>query len=140
LPAIALAMLSASGAFANAIGTVISVQTQAAVEQPGATNVLAVGAGVPQDATVLTNESGRAQLKFVDETMLTIGPSSSVKLDGILFTPERKAKTFVLKALTGAFVFATGKSSRGAYSIETPVSFPKIISGRIGDAARPRSE
>jgi hypothetical protein len=36
-------------------------------------------------------------LKFIDETLLVIGPGSSIKLDKILFTPDQKAKTFVPK-------------------------------------------
>lgn len=109
-------------ASAGNIGTAISVKTQAALEQPGETRMLAVGAGVSQDATVRTDVTGNAQLKFIDETLLVIGPSSSIKLDKILFTPDRKAKTFVLQATAGAFRFATGKSNHSAYAIETPVA------------------
>jgi hypothetical protein len=84
--------------------------------------MLTVGAGVSQDTTVRTDESGNAQLKFIDETLLVIGPSSSIKLDKILFTPDRKAKTFVLQAMAGAFRFATGKSNHSAYAIQTPIA------------------
>jgi len=99
---LAATLLYLSPALASNIGTAISVKTQAAVEQPCETRVLTVGAGVSQDATVRTDKSGNAQLKFIDETLLVVGPSSSIKLDKILFTPDRKAKTFVLQAIVCA--------------------------------------
>jgi hypothetical protein len=111
-----------SPALAGNIGTAISVKTEAAIEQPGETRVLTVGAGVSQAATVHTDPAGSAQLKFIDETLLVIGPSSSIKLDNVLFNPDRRAKTFVLEAIAGAFRFTTGKSNHDAYAIQTPVA------------------
>ena len=107
---------------AETVGTAISIKTKVAAEQTGAQRVLTVGAGVAQDEMIQTDDSGNAQLKFVDETLLVIGPSSSIKLDKILFAPNRKAKTFVLEAVAGAFRFASGKSSHSAYEIHTPIA------------------
>jgi hypothetical protein len=115
-------ILCISPSFADSVGTAISVKTQAAVEQPSETTVLTVGASLPQDATVRTNESGNAQLKFLDETLLVIGPSSSIKLERIMFSPDRRAKKFVLNAIAGAFRFATGRSNHNTYLIETAVA------------------
>ena len=128
-------LICLSSALASNIGTAISVKTEAAIEQPGETHTLTLGAGVSQNATVYTDQSGSAQLKFIDETLLVIGPSSS-KLDNILFTPDRKAKTFVLKAMAGAFRFATGKSSHDAYAIETPVATIGVRGTRFAFAVR----
>ena len=66
---------------AETVGTAISIKTKVAAEQTGAQRVLTVGAGVAQNEMIQTDESGNAQLKFVDETLLVIGPSSSIKLD-----------------------------------------------------------
>ena len=107
---------------AETVGTAISIKTKVAAEQTGAQRVLTVGAGVAQDEMIQTDDSGNAQLRFVDETLLVIGPSSSIKLDKILFAPNRKAKTFVLEAVAGAFRFASGKSSHSAYEIHTPIA------------------
>ena len=107
---------------AETVGTAISIKTKVAAQQTGAQRVLTVGAGVAQDEMIQTDDSGNAQLKFVDETLLVIGPSSSIKLDKILFAPNRKAKTFVLEAVAGAFRFASGKSSHSAYEIHTPIA------------------
>src|SRR5262249_11181989 len=73
-------LICLSSALASNIGTAISVKTEAAIEQPGETHTLTLGAGVSQNATVYTDQSGSAQLKFIDETLLVIGPSSSIKL------------------------------------------------------------
>ena len=58
--AVTATMFWLAPALAGNIGTAISVKTQAALEQPGETRMLAVGAGVSQDATVRTDESGNA--------------------------------------------------------------------------------
>jgi hypothetical protein len=107
-----------------------------AAELPGEMRVLTAGAGVSQDEIIRTDESGNAQLKFVDETLLTIGPSSSIKLDKVLFTPERKAKTFMLEAMVGAFQFATGKSNHRTYEIRTPVATIGVRGTRFAFAIR----
>lgn len=122
LCALAAMMSGLSPTFADNVGTAISIKTQVAAEQPGEVRVLIAGAAVAQDETIRTDESGNAQLEFVDETLLTIGPSSSIKLDKLLFAPDRKAKTFVLEAMIGAFRFVSGKSNHKAYEIRTPVA------------------
>jgi hypothetical protein len=109
-------------ALADNVATAVSVETHAAAEQPGATRVLATGVGLVQDETVRTDQSGRAQLKFVDDTSLVIGPKSAVKLDKFVFDPNRTARKFVIEATVGAFRFATGKSSHGVYEIRTPTA------------------
>jgi hypothetical protein len=120
--ALAATVSGLSPALADAVGTAISIKTNVAVEQPGEMRVLTVGAGVAQDETISTDDSGNAQLRFVDETLLVIGPSSSIKLDKMLFTSNRKAKTFVLEAVAGAFRFTSGKSNHNAYEIQTPIA------------------
>jgi hypothetical protein len=119
---VAAAMAGATPAFADNVATAVSVKTNAAAEQPGATRALAPGAGVVQDETIRTDQSGSAQLKFVDDTSLVVGPKSAVKLDKFVFDPNRSAKKFVLEATVGAFRFATGKSNHNAYEIRTPVA------------------
>jgi hypothetical protein len=120
--ALAAAMSGLAPACADNVATAVSVETHAAAEQPGATRALATGAGLGQDETVRTDQSGRAQLKFVDDTSLVIGPKSAVKLDKFVFDPNRTARKFVIEATVGAFRFATGKSSHGVYEIRTPTA------------------
>jgi len=111
-----------SPALADTVATAISVQTQAAAEQAGGLRVLAVGAGLAQDETIRTDQSGAARLKFVDETLLVMGPSSQIKLDKFVFDSNLKARNFVIEATIGAFRFATGKSNHNAYQIRTPIA------------------
>ena len=120
--ALAVSLSGLAPALADNIATAISVQTQAAAEQSGGMRVLAVGAGLAQEETIRTDQSGAARLKFVDETLLVMGPSSQIKLDKFVFDPNRKAKNFVLEATIGAFRFVTGKSNHSAYQIRTPVA------------------
>jgi hypothetical protein len=119
---VAAAIAGVTPALADNVATAISVKTNAAAEQPGGTRALAPGSGLVQDETIRTDQSGSAQLRFVDDTSLVIGPKSAVKLDRFVFDPNRSAKKFVLEATVGAFRFATGKSNHNAYEIRTPVA------------------
>src|SRR5215831_5999730 len=96
--ALAAIVSGLSPALADNVATAISVQTQAAAEQAGGLRVLAVGAGLAQDETIRTDQSGAARLKFVDETLLVMGPSSQIKLDKLVFDSNLKARNFVIEA------------------------------------------
>jgi hypothetical protein len=106
---------------ASNIATAVNVQRNVAAELPGQSRTVEQGNHLVQDELVSTNASGKAELKFLDDTMLTIGPSSLVKLDKFAFNANGRATSFVLNATKGVFRFATGRSVHDAYEIHTPV-------------------
>ena len=115
-------MFFTNGALAETVGRTTSVKANAKAERSGAEKVLAGGEEVVENETLKTDHSGNVHLKFIDETQLTVGPASTVKLDKFVFNPNHRAHEFVLTAARGVFRFTTGLSDHRAYQVETPVA------------------
>jgi hypothetical protein len=107
---------------AEPIATAITVKTSTTSELSGQRRELAAGGSLAQDEVIKTDRAGNASLRFIDDTSLTVGPASTIKLDKFVFNPDRKASEFVLGATRGVFRFATGHSEHRAYEIVTPVA------------------
>jgi hypothetical protein len=69
---------------------------------------------------VETRLESLVRFKFLDDTQLFVGPSSTVKLDSFVYNPDNTASKLVIKASRGAFRFISGKSAHEAYEIITP--------------------
>jgi hypothetical protein len=54
----------------------------------------------PQDA-VRTDDSGKAQIKFIDDSLLTIAPRSQVIIDNYVFVPSKKYRQASLSFFRG---------------------------------------
>jgi hypothetical protein len=86
------------------------------------TNKRVIGQGdkVYKDEVVETAERGKGQLLFLDETTLTVGPSSRVTLDRFVYDPSRSTGTVTMTAVRGVFRFVSGSLPSQAYEIKTP--------------------
>src|SRR6195952_4732131 len=62
--------------------------------------------------------------KFVlrDDTNLSLGPGSTLKLDRAVFSGETSAGDIAVKLTSGAFRFVTGHSTKESYKIVTPLA------------------
>jgi hypothetical protein len=67
-----------------------------------------------------TEESGVANLRFHDNSNLSVGPKSSVRLDKFVYDPNKSAGSVAVEAARGSFRFATGAQSKGSYQVKTP--------------------
>jgi trimeric autotransporter adhesin len=120
MPAVVLAILFALPSAANAqtrIGTAHTVKPEASGSVAG---TLSAGSGVHANETVRTGGSGQAGLRFLDESNLTVGPSSQVRLDKFVYDPNRGTGAVVIDGARGAFRFSTGAQNRGDIKIKTP--------------------
>lgn len=104
------------------IGTAAGVTNQVTGKLGDDSRSLKLGDGVFQDETIETTEESNAQLLFLDETVLTVGPKSSVVLDTFIFDPEQNTGKIVLNTTKGVFRFITGSMDPTAYKIGTPVA------------------
>ena len=77
------------------------------------------GLGVFHNETVVTQEVSATRVVFKDDTQLSVGPTSQVKLDNFVYNPNPGAKTVSISFVKGVFRFVGGKLSRD-YKIETP--------------------
>jgi len=114
------ALLAGTSAMANAqsrIGTANSVQPEASGSVAG---TLSVGSDVHANETVRTGNSGKAGLRFNDQSNLSVGPSSQIRLDKFVYDPNKGTGSTVIEATRGTFRFTTGAQNKGEVKIKTP--------------------
>jgi hypothetical protein len=121
MPALALAVLFALPSTASnaqtRIGTANSVQPDASGSVAG---TLSAGSGVHANETVRTGSSGKAGMQFNDQSNLSVGPSSQVRLDRFVYDPNKGTGSTVIEATRGTFRFSTGAQNKGEVKIKTP--------------------
>jgi hypothetical protein len=121
VPALALAFVFALQSTAShaqtRIGTANSVKPEASGTIAG---TLSAGSGVHANETVRTGNSGQAGMRFIDQSNLNVGPSSSVRLDKFVYDPNKGSGTVVIEGARGAFRFSTGAQNKGDVKIKTP--------------------
>jgi hypothetical protein len=81
---------------------------------------LSAGSGVHANETVNTGTSGKAGLQFNDQSNLSVGPSSQVRLDKFVYDPNKGTGSTVIEATRGTFRFTTGAQNKGEVKIKTP--------------------
>lgn len=119
-----LAAISAEGPTAHAAqdpsGTAEDVSQQANARGQEGAHELETEDAVYMGDRISTNRSGRAQIRFVDNTRIVVGPAARLTIDAFVFS-GKTAQTVTLSAVRGAFRFITGNSRKQAYLIKTPV-------------------
>ena len=93
------------------------MRTQSPERIPSA---LSAGSEIYANQTVRTGNRGKADLVFIDNTNLGVGPSSEVRLDKFIYDPRGSAGSVVMNASRGAFRFVTGTQDHKAYQVNTP--------------------
>ena len=99
------------------IGSASSVTPEASGSVGG---TLSVGSGVHANETIRTGSSGQAGLQFNDQSNLTVGHSSQVRLDKFVYDPNKGTGSTVIEATRGTFRFSTGAQNGGQVRIKTP--------------------
>ena len=121
MPALALGVVfvvqSTASHAQTRIGTANSVKPEASGTIAG---TLSAGSGVHANETVRTGSSGQAGMRFIDQSNLNVGPSSSVRLDKFVYDPNKGSGTVVIEGARGAFRFSTGAQNKGDVKIKTP--------------------
>ena len=102
------------------IGTAASTRPNAEVVSGGNTQTLSAGGEIYANQTVRTGNRGMADLVFLDQTNLSVGPTSEVRLDKFVYDPTGSSGNVVLQATRGAFRFVTGSQVKHAYQVSTP--------------------
>jgi len=99
------------------IGTASSVKPEASGSIAG---TLSAGSGVHASESIRTGSSGQADLRFLDNSNLTVGPGSNVRLDKFAYDPNRGSGSVAVEASRGAFRFVTGSQNKGEVKVKTP--------------------
>lgn len=104
------------------IGEATAVARNTLLQKQGAKRPIERGDPVAADNTIVTDAAGRAAFRFVDDTRLSVGPNSSVRLDKFVFDDATGPSSFVIRATKGLLRFSTGRGDHEAYRIQTPAA------------------
>jgi ferric-dicitrate binding protein FerR (iron transport regulator) len=83
---------------------------------------ISTGDEIFRDETVRTAADSDAKFVLRDDTNLSLGPGSTLKLDRAVFSGETSAGDIAIKLSSGAFRFITGHSTKESYKIVTPLA------------------
>lgn len=120
--ALAVMAPAVTASAADRIGVASAIQRDVTGTLDGSVRDLNSGVGVFRDERITTRTDSAAQLLFLDETSLAIGPSSEVVLDRFVYNPSGTAKEISVEAVKGAFRFVSGSSEPRSYAIKTPLA------------------
>jgi len=70
---------------------------------------------------VATGPDSATRVSFLDDSSLSLGPSSQVVIDRFIYNPEQGTGELALSLTAGVFRFASGTLESSSYSIDTPV-------------------
>ena len=102
------------------IGVAATVRNTVSQLEPRVTRI-AKGDEVVRNEVVRTAADSDARFVFRDDTNLSLGPGSTLKLDRTVFD-DPKLGDIAIKLTIGAFRFVTGNSNKEAYVIKTPIA------------------
>jgi hypothetical protein len=106
---------------AEPAGRAASVVPSADFTRGTVVRTLTINEALEQDDRIRTTQSGSIQVRFLDDTLLTIGPNSEILLDKFVFDGST-AKNLSIEVVRGAMRFVSGTSNHTAYEIKTPVA------------------
>ncbi|OYW54453.1 MAG: hypothetical protein B7Z29_10845 [Hyphomicrobium sp. 12-62-95] len=112
-------LLASTSVYAGQAGVASAVKNEARGTQAG---VLAPGSKIYEQEVVSTGDASMAQLLFLDEPTLSIGPRAKVKLDKLVYDPAANAGDVAISTTKGALRFITGSQNPVNYKIRTPVA------------------
>ncbi|HBA43179.1 MAG TPA: hypothetical protein DCZ07_09410 [Alphaproteobacteria bacterium] len=71
---------------------------------------------------IATRADSASKIRFLDDTMLTVGPDSKVTLDEFVYDPKSQNSKMVINTAIGVARFVTGKMGSASYKIATPTA------------------
>ena len=88
----------------------------------GSITPVAQGDAVYRDEGVRTRVDSKARFVLLDQTNVTIGPSSTIKLDRFVYDGPKHRGTIVLNLAKGTCRLIIGDADKRAYTIVTPTA------------------
>lgn len=104
-------------------GRIKVVSGAAFLVRPTGTVRAEVGQSVFETDTLQTGEDGRLGITLDDDTRVSLGPSSEVRLDSFKYAPAQGSVGLAMKFLRGIAVYVSGQIAKlapDAVRLETP--------------------
>ena len=76
--------------------------------------------GVSPSLSSVAGSSGKTGLRFNDSTNLSLGNSSTVRLDKFVYDPNKGTGSTVIDASRGTLRLITGPQNKGDFKVKTP--------------------
>jgi hypothetical protein len=121
---IAVALLP-STARAQDVGQIKTARGAVHIERAGQKVPATVGTRVQQSDTVVTGADGSVGITFVDNSLLSAGPNSSLAIERYSFNPTTHSGAFDSSLSRGTLSVVSGKIARqtpGAMTVKTPAA------------------
>jgi hypothetical protein len=110
---------------ATDVGQIKTSKGAVHVERAGQKLPAAVGMRIQQADTVVTGADGSVGITFVDNSLLSAGPNSSLAIERYAFDPTTHAGAFDSRLSRGTLSVVSGKIARqmpGAMTVRTPAA------------------
>jgi hypothetical protein len=118
---VGVAHLETANAASN-IGVAAAAHNDVSGITGGGSHAVTPGTKIFQDEVIKTGAQSMAQLLFLDETSLSVGPQSEITLDKFIYNPSTGVGSVVLSATQGAFRFISGSQPSANYRINTAIA------------------
>src|SRR5689334_16645124 len=92
----------------NKIGKAVIIKNQVEGVTAAGTKAITSGTEVYMDELVRTSTESKAELLFLDNTNLSVGPVSTIRLDKFVYDPNGSKGNVIVRAGIGTFRFITG--------------------------------
>ena len=120
--AVALAGVAAPVVAVDEIGSTTVIVETVTGELEGDVRRLVLKDNVRQDEVIEAAVLSAAEIIFLDDTKISLGPNTRLTLDRFVFDPDPALGKFVMTAGKGVFRFVSGNLSKGSYVIRTPTA------------------
>lgn len=110
---------------ANAAGRIKIASGSVSIVRGGQTIAAQPGLLVYEADTLRTGADGRVGLTLKDDTRLSLGPSSEIRLDKFAYAPAEGRLGFVLNVVRGMAAYVSGRIAKlapDAVRLETPAA------------------
>lgn len=104
----------------DASGHAVRVSPAVNAAGPGGRRLIELQGAVFMGDEIVASPNGLAQIRFIDDTRLIVGPNSRLTIDKFVFNADYTAREVTIKLVKGSMRFISGKSKPGAYRLRTP--------------------
>lgn len=120
LSLLASTTISGQAAALEPSGSAVNVSPAVSASGSAGSRVLEVKGAVFMGDEIVASPNGLAQIRFIDNTRLVVGPNSRLTVDRFVFNPDNTARQVTITMAKGAFRFISGNSPHEAYRLRTP--------------------
>ena len=109
---------------ADVVGSVKNLEGDVTILRGGEAIDADVGTRIHAQDTLITGEEASLGIVLRDDTTVSLGPDSELKMKEFEFEPSESSFSMVLNMVKGTFVYVSGRIAKlapGSVEVETPV-------------------